>query len=97
MVDNINLNRMIPSLSSAESVKPVERKRDHSRQTPFKETLKARKRKKKKKQAPEDSKQSTQPADTDPNGQSGDTARQGPEGIENPTEAQPKKIIDIRI
>ena len=47
MVDN--LNKILPSISSAERVKPVGRKRRNNQQNPFKEALKGKEKKKKKK------------------------------------------------
>ena len=53
MVDNINLNKITPLLSSAERIKRVDRKSRNSQQSPFKGAQQGKqKKKKKKKQRP---------------------------------------------
>ena len=49
MVDNINLNKISPLLSSAERVKRVDRKHRDDQKPPFKGALKDEQKKKKKK------------------------------------------------
>ena len=53
MVDNINLNKISPLLSSTERIKSVDRKSRNSQQSPFKGAQQGKqKKKKKKKQRP---------------------------------------------
>ena len=49
MVDNINLNKTTPLLSSAERVKRVDRRQRDQQKPPFKDALEDEKKKKKKK------------------------------------------------
>jgi len=49
MVDNINLNKISPLLSSTERVKSVDRRQRKDQQTPFKGALQDKQKRKKKK------------------------------------------------
>jgi hypothetical protein len=49
MVDNIKLNKVLPSLSSAPKVKRPDRRKGNYQQNSFEEVLKKKRRKKKKK------------------------------------------------
>ena len=97
MVDNINLNRISPLLSSAERVKGVDRRQRNNQQPLFKEALKGKKKKKRKKKEGEnealpavtsskDNPQYARPAATDHQEKETDSPA-----------IQPKKIIDIRV
>jgi hypothetical protein len=98
MVDNINLNKISPLLSSAERVKRVDRKHRDDQKPPFKSALKDEKKKKKKKKK----KRETEiPAETRNTGDS--SPRRAPavkkdQKRENSLEPdKDKKIIDIRV
>ena len=48
MVDNIKFNKILPSLSPAPKVKQTDHRRRNKQQTPFKESLERKQKKKKK-------------------------------------------------
>ena len=50
MVDNIKINKILPSLSSTKRVKPVGHRQNYNQQDLFKETVKERQKKKKTKE-----------------------------------------------
>jgi|GEM_PF-1069703 hypothetical protein len=97
MVDNINLNKISPLLSSAERVKGVDRRQRDNQQPLFKEALKGKQKKKKKKKEGEDEALSgaTSSKDNPQHARLAATDRQEKEA-DSPA-GQPKKIIDIRV
>ena len=97
MVDNINLNKITPLLSSAERVKRVDRKQRDDQKPPFKSALNNEQKKKKKKK-----KRETEiPADTRNTGDSSPRrARAVKEDKKRRNSEKPdrdRKIIDIRV
>jgi hypothetical protein len=97
MLDNINLNKISPLLSSAERVKSVDRRQRNNQQPFFKGALKGKQKKKKKKKEGEDGIPS-EPAS------SKDSPRYARPAVtdhqEKETDSQVskhKKIIDIRV
>ena len=97
MVDNIDLNKTTPLLSSTERVKRVDRKRRDDQKPPFNTALKDEKKKKKKKKKRE----SEIPAETRNAGDSPPRrARAEKEDKKQGNKLKPdkdKKIIDIRV
>ena len=94
MVDN--LNKILPSITSAERVRSVDRKRRNSQQKPFKETLKDKKKKKKNKRDLEESLQSKRTGDVSvrtPNLHAGRSAKEN----RKPAGKSSVKKIDIRV
>ncbi len=97
MVDNINLNRVSPLLSSTERVKRVDRKQRDSQQPPFKGALKDEQKKKKKKKKKEDgagektvsTRENSLPPVPEAKGGRNTKKKSDPEQV--------KKIIDIRV
>ena len=99
MVDNINMNKITPLLSSAERVKRVDRKNRDDQKPPFKGALKDGQKKKKKKKKKKG--ESEIPAVTR---NSGDSSPRRTRDLkddqkrENSLEPdKEKKIIDIRV
>ena len=96
MVDNINLNKISPLLSSTERIKGVDRKSRNSQQSPFKGAQQGKqKKKKKKKQGGLDE---TSPEVTVPR----DGLRSPEQTMKRHSETrstadQNRKIIDIRV
>jgi len=97
MVDNIDLNRVSPLLSSTERVKRVDRKQSDSKQPPFEGDLKDEQKKKKKKKKKEDGAGektvSTQGSSPPP----APEAKGGRKVKKKSDPEQVKKIIDIRV
>ncbi len=97
MVDNINLNKISPLLSSTERVKSVDRRQRHRQQTPFDSALPNKKKKKKKKKEGEEGIRSDAIDSTD-SPQHPARAITGHQQKESESPAvQTKKIIDIRV
>lgn len=97
MVDNINLNRVSPLLSSAERIKRVDRRQRDHQQPPFKGALKGEDKKKKKKKKGEDGTLSESISIRDGRQLSAHPV-QGPQKQDKESESeQTKKIIDIRV
>lgn len=97
MVDNINLNKISPLLSSTERIKSVNRKQRNDQQPLFKGALKGKQKRKKKKKEGQDETLSE-------NISAGDLPHNSTRAVERhqekETESQPdkaKKIIDIRV
>jgi hypothetical protein len=97
MVDNIKLNKVLPSLSSAPKVKRMDRRSGKDRQNQFEDVLKEKRRKKKKQ---DDSEPASIPAD-DQFAEGGpfdpDTPRQAADEDEISAESPSSRIIDIRV
>ena len=97
MVDNIDLNRVSPLLSSTERVKRVDRKQRDSQQPPYTDALKDEQKKKKKKKKKEDgagekpvsTRDSLPPLAPEAKGDRKVKKKSDPEQV--------KKIIDIRV
>ena len=96
-MDNLNLNKISPLLSSTERIKRVDRRQRNRQQLPFKGTLQDKKKKKKKKKEGQDG---TLPEVIS----SRDNPRHPEQAVtlhqEKETESksgQSKKIIDIRV
>ena len=97
MVDNIKLNKILPSLSSPPKVKPTDQRRRSDQQYPFEVVIKKRRRKKKKKDHSEnagipDDHYSTDDGQTARPAESEDAA-----GEEKPIDSASSRIIDIRV
>ena len=98
MVDNINLNKISPLLSSTERVRRVDRRQRDEQQPPFKSALKdkEKKKKKKKKKGENETHLDTRYAGDDPRRHV--SAVDEDKKKEKKSESgQNKKIIDIRI
>ena len=98
MVDNINLNKISPLLSSAERVKRVDRKHRDDRKPPFKGALKdeqKKKKKKKKKIGTEVLSETRNPGDRSPRRVRSENKDQKRENSITPDKN--KRIIDIRV
>jgi len=97
MVDNINLNKISPLLSSTERVKSVDRRQRKDQQPPFKGALqdKQKRKKKKKKGQDETLSESTSVKDR-PHPSARAVERRKKKETESPPD-QSKKIIDIRV
>ena len=99
MVDNININRSSPLLSSAERVKPVDRRQRDRQQPPFKGAQEKEQKKKKKKKKKQNENKSPSEALYARDGASRH-ARATAENQEQENKMEPeqkKKIIDIRV
>ena len=92
-----HLVKIYPSVSSAERVKSVDRRRRNSQQNSFKEALKERQKKKKKKKDQISRKIS---GDSDASGRKKPTIHAGRQPVDNGGRSSgvlPIKIIDIRV
>ena len=97
MVDNIKLNKVLPSLSSAPKVKRMDRRNGKDRQNQFEDLLKEKRRKKKKQ---DDSEPASIPADDKFAGEKPfdpDTTRQDADADATSAESPSNRIIDIRV
>ena len=97
MVDNIKLNKVLPSLSSAPKVKRMDRRSGKDRQNQFEDVLGEKRRKKKKK---DDSEPASIPADDKFSGERPfDPDVPGQDAAEDETTADSpsNRIIDIRV
>ena len=97
MVDNIKLNKVLPSLSSAPKVKRMDRRSGKDRQNQFEDVLKEKRRKKKKQ---DDSEPASIPADDKFTGErpfDPDAARQDADEDETSADSSTNRIIDIRV
>jgi len=97
MVDNIKLNKVLPSLSSAPKVKRMDRRSGKDRQSQFEDVLKEKRRKKKKQ---DDSESASIPADDKFAGGrpfDSDTPRQDADEDATSAEGPSNRIIDIRV
>ncbi len=97
MVDNINLNKISPLLSSAERIKGVDRKSRHSQQSPFNGAQQGKQKKKKKKKQAPDEIPSEVPAARDGRWNPEQTMISHSETKTKATAGRSKKIIDIRV
>jgi hypothetical protein len=94
MVDNIKLNKILPLLSSTERVKQVDRRQRNSQKSPFNDTLKGKKKKKKDGENVEIS----EAALTEDSVQApSHTGNKRSAKDKKPRDDQPSKIIDIRV
>ena len=92
MVDNIHLNKLMPSLSSATKVMPVGQRQNTNHQNAPKQALKKRKKNTKKKEDPEYKRTSYRGKTT------GNTySAQPSEKNKALKEPMPKRKIDIRV
>ena len=97
MVDNINLNKISPLLSSTERIKSVNRRQRNDQQPLFKGALKGKQKRKKKKKEGQDG---TLPESISVKDRTQQSARAVERHQKKETESQPdqsKKIIDIRV
>jgi hypothetical protein len=95
MVDNINLNKISPLLSSTERIKGVDPKSRHSQQSPFKGAQQGNQKKKKKKKQGRDE---TSPEVTAPrDGWRGPEQTMKRDSETRSAADQNRKIIDIRV
>jgi hypothetical protein len=97
MVDNINLNRISPLLSSAERVKGVDRRQRNNQQPLFKEALKGKQKKKKKKKEGEDEALSDATSSKDNPQYARPAATDHQEKEADSAAGRHQKIIDIRV
>jgi hypothetical protein len=99
MVDNINLNRISPLLSSAERVKRVDRRQRDQQRPPFKGALKdeQKKKKKKKQKKGEDEIPSNDLYTRDVRRRSSRAVKDDEEQEKEVKPKHSKKIIDIRV
>ena len=97
MVDNINLNRISPLLSTTERLNRVDRKQRDSRQPPFKGALKDEQKKKKKKKKKGDSAGEETISTQDSSPQPAPEAKGGHKIKKKSDPGRVKKIIDIRV
>ncbi|MDX2502631.1 MAG: hypothetical protein QNL14_19265 [Deltaproteobacteria bacterium] len=97
MVDDIKLNRISPLLSSAESVKRVDRRQREQQQPPFKGALKDEEKKKKKKKKDEDQTLTQSISARDSRKPPAREVKARLKKEKKPTSEPPEKIIDIRV
>jgi hypothetical protein len=96
-VDNLNLNKISPLLSSAERVKRVDRRQRNSQQLPFKGPLQGKqKKKKKKKEGPDGTLSEAISSRDSPRHPEHAVPRHQEKGTESKA-GQSNKIIDIRV
>ncbi len=96
-MDNLNLNKISPLLSSAERIKRVDRRQRSSQQPPFKGPLQDKQKKKKKKKEGQDGTLPEAISSRDsPRHPEHAVARHPEKGTESKA-GQSKKIIDIRV
>jgi len=97
MVDNIRVNKILPSLSSPPKIKRLDSRGRHNQQPPFKEAFKSKQKKKKDPDEPDlgATSEIDLPADADTHdrisGRSDKTKRK------KTIDSSSKKIIDIRV
>ena len=97
MVDNINLNKISPLLSSTERIKSVDRKSRNSQQSPFKGAQQGKQKKKKKKKQRPGETPSVVTASSDGRGDPEQVIRRHSEAKTKSTADRSQKIIDIRV
>jgi len=97
MVDNINLNKVSPLLSSAERVKSVDRRQRNNQQPPFDGARKGKHKKKKKKKEGEDGSLSEATSSKGRPRYARLEETDHPEKETDSQASQGKKIIDIRV
>ena len=97
MVDNINLNKISPLLSSTERVQNVDRRQRKNQQPPFKNVLQSKQKKKKKKKEGEDGSLSKATASKGRPRYTRLEETDHPEKESDSQASQGKKIIDIRV
>jgi hypothetical protein len=92
MVDNIKINKPLPSLSSTKRVEPVGHRLNNNQQNQFKETFKERQKKKKMKEDPMHVKISGR-------GVTADSVQHSRQAVTNKKskESSHNRIIDIRV
>ena len=95
MVDNIQANKILPSLSSASEIKRLDRRGRHNQQTPFKDASK-KKQKKKDPQETDPEAASDHDLETGANKRDG-TGSRSDRMKRKKNDAPPKRIIDIRV
>jgi len=97
MVDNIKLNKILPSLSPAPKVKRTDHRKRNDQQSPFEEVIKQKRKKKKKKDASEHAGITDSDDSTDDGQHTRQTDREDGDKEEQSTDSAPSKIIDIRV
>ena len=97
MVDNINLNKTSPLLSSTERIKRVDRKSRNSQQSPFNGAQQGKQKKKKKKKQGQDEIQSEATSSKDGPRYARLAVTDRHEKETDSKASQHKKIIDIRV
>ena len=96
-MDNLNLNKISPLLSSTERIKRVDRRQRNSQQLPFKGALQGEQKKKKKKKKGQDGTLPEAISSRDsPRHLEHAVTRHQEKGTESKA-GQSKKIIDIRV
>ena len=96
MVDDIQLNKILPSLSPAAKVKPVDQRRRSDQQNPFEEPKKKRRKKKKKENAGSANMSDSDHA-TDDGQHTSHVDRGDADKGEKTMDSSPSKKIDIRV
>jgi hypothetical protein len=97
MVDNINLNKTSPLLSSTERIKRVDRKSRNSHQSPFKGAQQGKQKKKKKKNQGQDKIPSEVTASRNSIRYAKVAGKRHEEKEGESKSGRSKKIIDIRV
>ena len=97
MVDNININKVSPLLSSTERIKSVDRRQRKSQQPPFEGVLQDKQKKKKKKKKGKDITRLRKTASKDSQDHSAPAAKGHQKKEAESTPDQTKKRIDIRV
>ena len=97
MVDNINLNKISPLLSSTERVKSLDRRQRNNQRPPFKGALQGKQKKKKKKKEGEDGSLPETISSKDSPQQRAPVPRRRQKKETESQADQTKKIIDIRV
>ncbi len=95
-MDNLNLNKISPLLSSAERIKRVDRRQRNSQKPPFKGPLQDKQKKKKKKEGQDRTLPEAISSRDSPRNPEHAVTRHQEKGTESKA-GQSKKIIDIRV
>jgi len=97
MVDNLKLNKILPSLSPAPKVKRTGQRKRNDQQNPFEEEFKKKRRKKKKQDDSEHAGIPDRENSTDDVQHALHADRQDADRGEISTDSAPSRIIDIRV
>jgi len=97
MVDNINLNKISPLLSSTERIKRVDRKSRNSEQSPFNGPQQGKQKKKKKKKQRPGETPAVVSVSSDGRWEPEQVIRRHSEAKTKSTAGRSQKIIDIRV
>ena len=96
MVDNIKLNKILPSLSPAHKVKRTDHRGRNNQQTPFNESFE-RKQRKKKKDDPEHVKEFENKISYRAGPRNRHTGRKGADKHSQSSDSSRSRLIDIRV